>query len=118
MSNPDICIDKCADGLILMRNSDNYCDDGNSNPNDGCSSSCIIEAGFSCSGGSTTKKDTCNEICGDGKNKGKLPCDDGNVISNDGCSTTCMIEFGWTCSGGGPNSADTCKDLCGDGFVA
>ena len=61
-----------------------YCDDGNLNSNDGCSATCQTEVGFTCSGGSSTWKDTCDEICGDGLNFGYLPCDDGNLIDGDG----------------------------------
>ena len=38
------------------------CDDGNSIDGDGCSSSCQVEDGFKCSGGSFTNPDTCIEI--------------------------------------------------------
>lgn len=30
-------------------------------------------------------KDTCQEICGDGKNYGQYGCDDGNTNNYDGC---------------------------------
>jgi cysteine-rich repeat protein len=35
------------------------CDDGNTNSMDGCSSSCAVEAGYTCSGGTTSTRDTC-----------------------------------------------------------
>ena len=35
------------------------CDDGNTISGDGCSSTCQVEAGWSCSGGSPTSKDIC-----------------------------------------------------------
>ncbi len=66
------------------RPSATYCDDGNLRSNDGCSASCETEVGFTCGGGSSTWRDTCDEICGDGLNFGFLPCDDGNLIDGDG----------------------------------
>jgi cysteine-rich repeat protein len=39
-----ICADKCGDGIIKH----SPCDDGNTKDGDGCSSSCEIEANFSC----------------------------------------------------------------------
>lgn len=35
------------------------CDDGNNFNGDGCSSTCIVEKGFTCSGGSPTTPDKC-----------------------------------------------------------
>ena len=50
------------------------CDDGNTINGDGCSSTCMVEENWSCSGGSPTNKDTC------------------------GCSNdTSVSEFGTTC---------------------
>lgn len=46
------------------------CDDGNTISGDGCSSTCSIEPGYDCTGGSIHKPDVCKEICGDGKNLG------------------------------------------------
>ena len=100
-----------------MRNFDGYCDDGLQSGNDGCDSNCMTMPGWKCSGGSLTQGDTCNEICGDGKNYGGNHCDDGNTNSNDGCSNTCQIEQLWQCSGGSPTSSDTCTDICGDDRV-
>ena len=39
-----------------------YCDDGNSLNEDGCTSACIIEAGWACTLGSATTASTCSEI--------------------------------------------------------
>lgn len=75
---------------------------------DGCSSTCFIETGWTCAGGTIATKDTCAEICGDGLNYGTYFCDDGNLVNGDGCSSTCKIETGWTCFGGTPTKADFC----------
>ena len=85
----------CGDGL----NFGYYgCDDGNSANLDGCSATCRVENGFTCSGGSSASKDVCIETCGDGKNMKKNACDDGNIVSGDGCSSTCTLETGYVCS--------------------
>jgi len=66
------------------RPSPTYCDDGNTVSNDGCSSSCSIEHGYVCSGATSTTKDICREVCGDGIRIGLFGCDDGNTLSRDG----------------------------------
>ncbi len=39
-----ICEETCGDGIFF----DHQCDDGNTNSNDGCSSNCMLESGFTC----------------------------------------------------------------------
>ena len=46
----------CGDGIRLNTNS-TYWDDGNTKNGDGCSSTCNIESGYACKGGSATSKD-------------------------------------------------------------
>jgi cysteine-rich repeat protein len=62
------------------------CDDGNTDPNDGCDAVCITE------------------FCGDGINN--LPaeeCDDGNTVEDDGCSMGCLTT----------DPANPTRDECG-----
>ena len=40
----------------------NECDDGNRLDKDGCSSTCRVERGYKCRGGSVTQKDLCQKI--------------------------------------------------------
>jgi len=52
----------------------------------------MTETGYICSGGTSTKGDTCIDICGDGLKVSTVAstyCDDGNKVSLDGCSSTC-----------------------------
>jgi large repetitive protein len=42
------CIETCGDGKKFGMH---MCDDGNVNNKDGCSSSCVTEKGYTCSGG-------------------------------------------------------------------
>lgn len=88
------------------------CDDGNHVDNDGCNSLCVVETGFTCTGGTATTPDVCTEICGDGLDFGNYACDDGNTRDGDGCSSTCTIETGWTCASGTPNWPDICVETC------
>ena len=90
------------------------CDDGNVADNDGCSSSCRVEAGFECSeygsrrsnsprgplGFSSGGRDVCKrkEVCGDGLRVGAEECDDANSADGDGCSGACKVEDGWKCA--------------------
>ena len=111
------CIPHCGDGL---RTGSEKCDDGNTSSGDGCLSNwSSVEAGFVCSGGSPTSKDTCTKWdkgfyqndslnptqwvpkWGDGLRVSYEHWDDGNLISGDGWSLDCMaIESGWAWFGG------------------
>ena len=44
----NICSSQCGDGILVSAHED--CDDGNTDNNDGCSSTCTIETSFTCSG--------------------------------------------------------------------
>merc|ERR1719231_2067495 len=73
----------CGDGF--RRHSFEQCDDGNTEDGDGCSSSCMVEPGWLCDGGSWNSKDTCFfPVCGDMMREGPEGCDDGNLEAGDG----------------------------------
>jgi cysteine-rich repeat protein len=99
----------CGNGI---KTSLEGCDDGNQISGDGCSATCTIESGYSCTG---TAPSTCSTTCGDGVKAGAEACDDHNVTAGDGCSATCTIESGYSCTGSAPS---TCQTGCGDGVVA
>lgn len=111
----DVCTDICGDGKLAKRIGTN-CDDSNQVDGDGCSMNCVVETGWTCTGGTTTTKDTCTEICGDGKVffPSASYCDDGNNVGNDGC-TSCAVDAGWTCTPGSSTVASVCTEICGDG---
>lgn len=75
----------CGDGV---KEGSETCDDGNIVAGDGCSSTCVIESGYTCS----SSPSSCVTTCGDTVIAGTEECDDGNVTSNDGCSSTCISE--------------------------
>ena len=93
----------CGDGLI---NGADECDDGNTANGDGCSSSCVIEDGFECTGAPSV----CTPVCGDGLTKGAETCDDGNTANGDCCSSTCQIDPDSTpcLDGNACNGAEAC----------
>jgi cysteine-rich repeat protein len=100
----------CGDGTI---DSGETWDDGNLSSGDGCSSTCAVEIGWSCSGSPSN----CQDICGDGKRvSGTTVWDDGNSISGDGWSSSWLVETGFLCSGGGPTTADAWIPNWGDGL--
>lgn len=52
------CVEICGDGY----NFGNFpCDDGNALSGDGCSLDCVVEEGFTCTGGSPTTADVCTD---------------------------------------------------------
>ena len=97
-SNKDIWVEIWGDGKKFNSKS-TYWDDGNNISNDGWSSSCQIESGWSCTGGTSTKADLCEDIWGNGlkQDTNPLKCDDGNVRSSDGWSKDWFIEDGYKC---------------------
>ena len=86
------------------------CDDLNSNDLDGCSSNCVIETGFYCTG----EQSICASKCNDTIKTSNEECDDGNSINGDGCSSDCKIEPNGHCDFSfSPNKCD----VCGNNFV-
>jgi len=97
----------CGNGLIEAPEA---CDDGNLAGGDGCSATCTIESGYSCSG----QPSVCETGCGDGVLGDGEQCDDGNTNNADGCTNSCVITAGYTCT----DSPSTCAVRCGDGVKA
>ena len=77
-----------------------------------------MEVGWTCSGGSPTFYDTCDEICGDGIrfNSNITYWDDGDTNNGDGCNNTCQIEYEWICTGGSTTTQDIWSEIWGDGI--
>jgi cysteine-rich repeat protein len=83
---------------------------------DGFSAACAVESGFSCAGGSSSSRDTC-DACGNSIRWPSEGCDDGNSAAGDGCSAGCAVEVGYSCTGGGVSAKDSCRTVCGDGSI-
>ncbi|CAI2382438.1 unnamed protein product [Moneuplotes crassus] len=105
---PDVIrpIIRCGDGVVL---GNEECDDGNSDNEDGCSSSCRVEIGYTCT---STQPTICTLNCGNSMQESLEECDDGGLVASDGCSSTCTVEEGWECDGNFPTN---CTRLCGNG---
>ena len=98
----------CGDGVIDPAVEE--CDDGNLTGGDGCSASCRVEAGYTCTGSPSI----CELTCGNGVFDGSEACYDNNFVSGDGCSSACEVEPGYECTGW--PSVCTASG-CGDGVV-
>lgn len=119
--DPTTSVGKCAPaqttvcGNAVLETGE-VCDDGNKNSLDGCSATCRVEPGFSC----TTVGMLCtqNEACGDGTVDGDRSeeCDDKNLLSGDGCTADCQLELNYTC----PIAGQPCKStiICGNGTIS
>ncbi|MGI5863171.1 MAG: DUF4215 domain-containing protein [Myxococcales bacterium] len=101
---------ECGDGFV---DAPEVCDDGNADPDDGCSADCrAIEPGFVCE----TAGAACRQIvCGDSIIDAPEVCDDGNANPDDGCAADCRaITDGYVC----PTPGSDCRQIqCGDSFV-
>ena len=86
----DQCGPVCGDGKLVGNESlAPSCDDGNRLSDDGCSSICQVECGYSCAGGSAQ---VCTTTCGDGLRAGSEQCDDGMGMFF-ALSDTCLQHF-------------------------
>jgi len=101
-----------GDGGVNATDQTEACDDGNRPlDGDGCSTDCIVETNWNCSGTPSicTK---CGNVIID-TNLGE-ECEDDDeypAVGGDGCSDTCEIEAGWECYAAGEQC---CRDTVGD----
>jgi fibro-slime domain-containing protein len=121
------CVPACGDGVRIGTEA---CDDGNTMPGDGCSSSCQIEPGAACTGAIGAKSTCTSSVCGNGIQEGNEGCDCGTdptkvpaactgpngLFNGDGtgCSRTCTKEP--ICrDASGKNQK--CATSCGNGNI-
>jgi fibro-slime domain-containing protein len=90
-----------------------FCDDGNTDDDDGCSADCAtVDGDFDCS--VVGKPCVQVVICGNGVLEGDELCDDGNVEDGDGCPADCsMPEEGYGCVR--PGEPCVVLSICGNG---
>ena len=108
--------ERCGDSALAPTE---FCDDGNTRPNDGCSAACRVEPGFDCP---SAPGNLCVRVarCGDRLvNVAGEQCDDGETngqpVGGDGCTANCRREALFSCpAAGGPCTSDV---DCGDGLV-
>ena len=100
----------CGDGLLNRLGE--TCDDGNIEPDDGCTANCQRMENWACP--VPGEKCISTVKCGDGRiSVGVETCDDHNANANDGCDATCKLEPGWDCAVQGT----LCTPRCGDGIL-
>ena len=118
ITSKDTCTEIWGDGKRFNNNSA-YWDDGNTSNGDGWDSNWNLETGWTCSGGTTTQKDTWIDFWGDGKKYSSETdfWDDGNTNDNDGWNSSWAMENGWIWTGGSSTSKDIWRDIWGDGFT-
>ena len=101
----------CGNGAL---DTGEQCDDGNTDPGDGCNAQCEVESGYECK----VPGDRCalSVVCGDNKIGPSENCDDGNTVGGDGCSADChSVETGFNCAVPGALCVSTV--VCGDKHV-
>lgn len=99
----------CGDGEINQENE--ICDDGNTQPGDGCTGVCKVEPNWACN----VEGEPCELliICGNGRIEPGEVCDDGNDDDDDGCNSTCEFQSpNYIC----PKAGEPCVRVvfCGD----
>ena len=107
---PDGFTPACGDGVL---SDPEECDDGDTDPGDGCDADCMTEPDYVC----VVPGMDCVRIveCGNARIEGSETCDDRNTTPGDGCDDECQLEEGWTC----PVAGAACRAaMCGDGVVA
>ena len=91
------------------------CDDGNDADDDGCSSSCMVEEGWACTG----EPSVCVPICGDGLAVGDEACD-GPDLRGQTCTALGLggghLRCREDCSG--LDTSQCGESICGDGIVS
>ena len=107
-----VCSSECGDGFVVGHpHSNEWCDDGNGNDGDGCSSTCVIEPNFDCTPG-------CDNSCINYNN-----CTKGCTHDT---ASVCVCESGWYSVPGAPcsvqcNAAVKCNGngaCTGNGYCA
>lgn len=85
--------ESCGNGI---RTASEQCDDHNSANNDGCTSACAVEDGWTC----PEQDKPCIPKCGDGLMKGYEQCDAAKATEArpDHCNAGCMLDPGYYCT--------------------
>ena len=117
----------CGDGVLAPAEA---CDDGNTDPGDGCRADCtvelcgdgILDPAEACDDANADPGDGCRadctaELCGDGILDPAEACDDGNAAQGDGCDASCQLEVPPLPGGGYASLVDAFDTAVGDGTL-
>lgn len=100
----------CGDGVIAATEA---CDDSNGISGDGCSGSCVVEAGWMCSG----TPSMCSPVCGDGTILGGEECDGAN-LNGQSCASRGFNGGSLACDASCRFNESGCTNVgCGDGVL-
>lgn len=106
---PAVCAaaNVCGNGALEAGNGE-FCDDGNTDPGEGCQGACLIELSYPCADISACEPGAiCDPVdgicepvdtCGNGNREAGEGCDDGNTTPGDGCDSSCLLEDGEDCN--------------------
>ncbi len=123
----DCSLRVCGDGIRNTATPE-ACDDGNTNNGDGCSSACVVEVGFTCTGPANGLSACTGAACGNGVVNAPEQCDSSGT-NTAGCDSDCTFP---ACQDGISNTAageqcdaatlptaacdiDCTNRVCGDG---
>ncbi len=125
--------DTCGNGTL---DAPEACDDGATQPDDGCSAGCALENGEVCTGNGACASTLCGPVsnvcepvgvCGNGVLDEDEACDDGNTSDSDGCNAACSLELGQPCASAADCESGVCDldngatcepaDTCGNGSI-
>ncbi len=106
------CTTLCGNGFVEGGES---CDDGNTDADDGCSSTCVVEDGWTCDDESPS---ACGTFCGDGTAVGDEACD-GDELAGNTCESLGYYGGTLTCSSSCDFVTTGCEAAgrCGDGEI-
>ena len=110
--NTDGCSNSCGNGYV---EGEEQCDDSNPNDNDGCSSTCQIEAGWDCV---DSNPSLCSPICQNGLASGSEECDQDD-LRNQTCLSLGYYGGVLTCTTNCELDLSSCElaGRCGDGSI-
>jgi uncharacterized repeat protein (TIGR01451 family)/MYXO-CTERM domain-containing protein len=108
-----------------------FCDDGNTTPNDGCENNCTKSNGQTCGAPIECNSGICDQgtceppnTCGNGVHEAGEICDDSNTIGGDGCEATCKLSDGEDCDAPSECDSNLCiadvcvpDNVCGNGVL-
>ncbi len=132
--SPGVCQAALSCGNSILEAGEG-CDDGGTDPNDGCDGNCLIETGTACNTDTAGDIDSascasgncdvtgnaspgiCETLltCGNGILEVGEGCDDGNTADGDTCSASCLLETGSACNAAAPGAtgnASCASDIC------
>ena len=99
------CRNACGDGAVRL---DEQCDDGNAADGDGCSSNCVVESGWNCTGQPSTCTPPIGDSCTD-----PAQCSSGFCVDGVCCDSACGGGSSTDCQACSVAAGATADGVCG-----